>query len=484
MTPRSGCATGCASCAASPAARHARLGRGRAPAAAARAAQGRADRRGDLALRRAGAARRPAVHARLRRAAARRLGRAARRPRPRRRRGARHRARLARRPDGRPDRAPEGPRHEGAGRTGNFGMAYPEGYRKAMRVMGLADRHGFPLVTLVDTPGAYPGVAAEQHGQGGAIARSQAVMARLGVPTVACVIGEGGSGGAVALAVADRVLMQEHAIYSVISPGGLRRDPLARRGRGAEGGGGVQAGRGPLPRAGRDRRDRPGAARAARRPTTTRPPVSSARRSARRSTSSRDSPADELRRAPAGEVPLDGRLATLRAVTTLSTGFSPRTELACSTGESTAIRAWSAGLPPTSSACREAGTASLTDDVPAQARPKATRPRKARSAKTPEPFGGRKRAANGRSSSSSGTTPAGSTTTSGSSGTARSPAGPCRRACRSSRASGARRPRRGPSARLRDVRGGDPGRQVRRRHGRDLGLVAPTSSSRRSATAA
>ena len=102
----------------------------------------------------------------------------------------------------------------------NFGMAYPEGYRKAMRVMELADRHGFPVLTLVDTPGAYPGVAAEQHGQGGAIARSQAVMARLEVPTVACVIGEGGSGGAVALALADRVLMQENAIYSVISPEG------------------------------------------------------------------------------------------------------------------------------------------------------------------------------------------------------------------------------------------------------------------------
>ena len=76
----------------------------------------------------------------------------------------------------------------------NFGMAYPEGYRKAMRVMELADRHGFPLLTLIDTPGAYPGVAAEQHGQGGAIARSQAVMARLDVPTVAVVIGEGGFG--------------------------------------------------------------------------------------------------------------------------------------------------------------------------------------------------------------------------------------------------------------------------------------------------
>lgn len=102
----------------------------------------------------------------------------------------------------------------------NFGMAYPEGYRKAMRLMELADRHSLPLVTLVDTPGAYPGVAAEQHGQGGAIARSQAAMARLGVPTLAVIIGEGGSGGAVAIAVADRVLMQEHAIYSVISPEG------------------------------------------------------------------------------------------------------------------------------------------------------------------------------------------------------------------------------------------------------------------------
>jgi acetyl-CoA carboxylase carboxyl transferase subunit alpha len=102
----------------------------------------------------------------------------------------------------------------------NFGMAYPEGYRKAMRVMELAERQGFPLLTLVDTPGAYPGVAAEQHGQGGAIARSQAAMVRLGIPTVAVVIGEGGSGGAVAIAVADRVLMQENAMYSVISPEG------------------------------------------------------------------------------------------------------------------------------------------------------------------------------------------------------------------------------------------------------------------------
>jgi acetyl-CoA carboxylase carboxyl transferase subunit alpha len=102
----------------------------------------------------------------------------------------------------------------------NFGMTYPEGYRKAMRVMELADRHRFPVITLVDTPGAYPGVTAEQHGQGGWIARCQLAMVRLGVPSVTCVIGEGGSGGAVAIAVADRVLMQENAIYSVISPEG------------------------------------------------------------------------------------------------------------------------------------------------------------------------------------------------------------------------------------------------------------------------
>jgi acetyl-CoA carboxylase carboxyl transferase subunit alpha len=111
-----------------------------------------------------------------------------------------------------------------------FGMPYPEGYRKAMRAMELADRLGFPLISLVDTPGAYPGVAAEQHGQGSAIAQSQALMSRLRIPSVACVIGEGGSGGAIAIALADRVLMQENAMYSVISPEGcaaiLWRDRL------------------------------------------------------------------------------------------------------------------------------------------------------------------------------------------------------------------------------------------------------------------
>ena len=102
----------------------------------------------------------------------------------------------------------------------NFGMTHPEGYRKAMRVMEIAERHRFPVISLIDTPGAYPGVAAEQHGQGGAIAQSQALMARLGTPSVACIIGEGGSGGAIATALADRVLMQENAMYTVISPEG------------------------------------------------------------------------------------------------------------------------------------------------------------------------------------------------------------------------------------------------------------------------
>jgi acetyl-CoA carboxylase carboxyl transferase subunit alpha len=114
-----------------------------------------------------------------------------------------------------------------------YGMPHPEGYAKAMRIMDLAERFGYPLISLVDTPGAYPGVAAEQHGQGGAIARSQARMISLAVPSVACVIGEGGSGGALALAVSDRVLMQENAIYSVITPEGcamiLWRDPEQKK---------------------------------------------------------------------------------------------------------------------------------------------------------------------------------------------------------------------------------------------------------------
>ena len=102
----------------------------------------------------------------------------------------------------------------------NFGMGKPEGYRKAIRLMELADRFGLPVVTLVDTSGAFPGVQAEERGQAEAIARSTEKCLSLGVPMVACIVGEGGSGGAVALAAADRVLMFEHAVYSVISPEG------------------------------------------------------------------------------------------------------------------------------------------------------------------------------------------------------------------------------------------------------------------------
>jgi acetyl-CoA carboxylase carboxyl transferase subunit alpha len=102
----------------------------------------------------------------------------------------------------------------------NFGMAKPEGYRKAIRLMQLADRFGLPIVTLVDTPGAFPGVQAEERGQAEAIARSTEQCLALNVPLIAVIVGEGGSGGAVALAAANRVLMFEHAIYSVISPEG------------------------------------------------------------------------------------------------------------------------------------------------------------------------------------------------------------------------------------------------------------------------
>ncbi|MGI6856347.1 acetyl-CoA carboxylase carboxyltransferase subunit alpha [Mesorhizobium sp. 1B3] len=102
----------------------------------------------------------------------------------------------------------------------NFGMAKPEGYRKAVRIMELADRYGVPLITLVDTAGAYPGIGAEERGQAEAIARSTSASLALKVPSLSVVIGEGGSGGAIAIATANRVYMLEHSIYSVISPEG------------------------------------------------------------------------------------------------------------------------------------------------------------------------------------------------------------------------------------------------------------------------
>ena len=102
----------------------------------------------------------------------------------------------------------------------NFGMARPEGYRKAARLMDMADHFEIPVIALIDTAGAYPGIGAEERGQAEAIARSTEVCLRIGVPNVATIIGEGGSGGAIAIATANRVLMLEHAIYSVISPEG------------------------------------------------------------------------------------------------------------------------------------------------------------------------------------------------------------------------------------------------------------------------
>jgi acetyl-CoA carboxylase carboxyl transferase subunit alpha len=102
----------------------------------------------------------------------------------------------------------------------NFGMARPEGYRKAVRLMDMADHFGIPVLSLVDTAGAYPGIGAEERGQAEAIARSTETCLNIGVPNVAAILGEGGSGGAIAIATANRVLMLEHAIYSVISPEG------------------------------------------------------------------------------------------------------------------------------------------------------------------------------------------------------------------------------------------------------------------------
>ena len=215
-----------------------------------------------------------------------------------------------------------------------FGMPYPEGYRKAMRAMALADRHGFPVISLVDTPGAYPGVAAEQHGQGGAIARSQALMARLEVPIVACVIGEGGSGGAIAIALADRVLMQENAIYSVISPEGCAAILWRDAGEARKAAAAFKPDAGPLPRARRRRRDRARAGRGGPERLRRGGPVVAGNRSSRLSTSSRALPGDELRRRAAGEVPRDGCLRLtiplLRGHSTLSTGFSPAWNPSCS----------------------------------------------------------------------------------------------------------------------------------------------------------
>ena len=167
----------------------------------------------------------------------------------------------------------------------NFGMPSPEGYRKAMRVFAIAARLRFPVVTLIDTPGAAPGVGAEQRGQSGAIARSQLTLMGLRVPVVACVIGEGSSGGALAFGIADRVLMQQNAIYTVISPEGCAAILWKDAGE-ARAGGGRPASRPPKPAwpSASSTRSCP-SRRAARTGTTRRRPSSWAMRSRSSSTS-------------------------------------------------------------------------------------------------------------------------------------------------------------------------------------------------------
>ena len=113
----------------------------------------------------------------------------------------------------------------------NYGMPKPEGYRKALRLMRLAERFGLPLVTLIDTQGAYPGVGAEERGQSEAIARNLFEMSVLRIPIVSVVTGEGGSGGALGIGVCDRLIMLQYSTYSVISPEGLRLDPVEEPGQ-------------------------------------------------------------------------------------------------------------------------------------------------------------------------------------------------------------------------------------------------------------
>src|SRR5262249_16373523 len=154
----------------------------------------------------------------------------------------------------------------------NFGMPRPEGYRKALRLMKLAEKFGIPLLTFVDTPGAYPGIGAEERGQSEAIGRNLYAMAGLRVPVVVSVIGEGGSGGALAIAVGDVTLMMQYSTYSLISPavshlrgdrgGGRRGDPGEERG---DGGGGARDPRHPRAAPEDAGRHRQGHRRAARR---------------------------------------------------------------------------------------------------------------------------------------------------------------------------------------------------------------------------
>ena len=143
----------------------------------------------------------------------------------------------------------------------NFGMPHPEGYRKALRAMKLAEKFGLPVLTFIDTMGAYPGIGSEERGVAEAIAVNLMEMSRLRAPLLSVVIGEGGSGGALGLGTGDRLIILEYAYYSVISPEGLRRDPLALRRRGAESRRSLEAHREGPRRSRHHGRDHPGAAR-------------------------------------------------------------------------------------------------------------------------------------------------------------------------------------------------------------------------------
>jgi acetyl-CoA carboxylase carboxyl transferase subunit alpha len=138
----------------------------------------------------------------------------------------------------------------------NFGMSRPEGYRKALRLMKLAEKFGLPVFTFVDTPGAYPGIGAEERGQSEAIGRNIFEMAQLEVPIISTIIGEGGSGGALAISVADQVLMLQFSVYSVISPEGCASHPVEDRRARLRGGRGAGHHRAPPQGPGRGRQDR------------------------------------------------------------------------------------------------------------------------------------------------------------------------------------------------------------------------------------
>ena len=377
-------------------------------------------------------------------------------------------------------------------------MAHPEGYAKAIRLLDLAERFGFPVLTLIDTPGAYPGVAAEQHGQGGAIARTQARMVSL-ARAVGCLRDRRGRVGRRGRPrrlrpradAGERDLLGDHAR-------GLRGHPLARRRRGEEGGSRVQARCEALPGARRDRRDRPRAARRrAERPRRRRGGAAGEPRHG--AARARGCPAGGAAAPPAA--PSSGRWGSTPEVSAVRLrsispqfpqGFqrvkhraSPDAEAHHSVGSDATPVRWSVlfgsprrGGPNVDRArpgpARHNGRGDgLARHVPAQARPHEDAGAVRR----------RRRLRRRRSSSSSATRRAGSTTTSVSNAAARSPRGLCPRASRSSRGS-ARSPSTSRTTRstTRPSRGRSPRASTAAGRSRS-GITAPTSCSRRSATA-